>query len=72
MKVYDLSGRAVSTIIDQVMPAGYHSLSWNPQNTAVAGIYINFYKSVPHSCGFLFVGGWVEKHTRIAGRFFVI
>ena len=40
MKVYDLSGREVSTLMDQVMPAGYHSLSWNPQNTAAAGIYI--------------------------------
>ena len=40
MKIYDLSGREVSTLIDQVMPAGYHSLSWNPQNTAAAGIYI--------------------------------
>ncbi len=40
MKIYDLSGREVSTLIDQVMPAGFHSLSWNPQNTAAAGIYI--------------------------------
>ena len=40
VKVYDLSGREVSTLVDQVMPAGYHSLSWNPQYTAAAGIYI--------------------------------
>jgi len=40
VKVYDLSGREVSTLVDRVMPAGYHSLSWNPSYTAAAGIYI--------------------------------
>ena len=40
VKVYDLSGREVSTLADRVMPAGYHSLSWNPEYTVAAGFYI--------------------------------
>tara|TARA_Y100000590_G_scaffold415019_1_gene512403 strand:- start:6624 stop:10700 length:4077 start_codon:yes stop_codon:yes gene_type:complete len=40
IKVYDLSGREVSTLVDRVMPPGYHSLSWNPDYRSSAGIYI--------------------------------
>jgi len=40
VKVYDLSGREISTLADRVMPAGYHSLSWNPEYTVAAGFYI--------------------------------
>jgi len=40
VKVYDLSGREISTLADRVMPAGYHSLSWNPEYKVAAGLYI--------------------------------
>mgnify|MGYP002035186978 CR=1 FL=1 len=40
VKIFDLSGREISNLVDRVMPAGYHSLSWNPEYTVAAGIYI--------------------------------
>jgi hypothetical protein len=40
--VYDLAGRQVSVLVDQVLPAGRHTLSWEgqaDQGAAAAGVY---------------------------------
>ena len=52
LTVYNLQGREVISLVDQNMPAGYHSVVWNADNNAsgmyfvkmVAGNYINTQK----------------------------
>ena len=39
IKVYDISGRLVSTLVDTDQPAGYHSTLWNG-NTTSSGTYL--------------------------------
>jgi hypothetical protein len=39
LKVYDILGNLVSTLVDQQMDAGYHSISWDASQLA-SGIYI--------------------------------
>ncbi len=41
LEIYDILGRKVETLVDQAMPAGYHSVIWNASPYAT-GIY--FYK----------------------------
>ena len=39
LKVYDILGNLVSTLVDQQMDAGYHSVNWDASQLA-SGIYI--------------------------------
>ncbi len=39
MNVYDIRGRFVSTLIEDIVPAGFHHIKWNPVNLA-SGIYL--------------------------------
>ena len=39
LEVFDLSGRMVSRLVDEVLPAGSHAVSWVSAN-APAGVYI--------------------------------
>lgn len=39
LKVFDALGREVATLADQVMPAGFHTVTWSAQNVP-SGIYI--------------------------------
>jgi hypothetical protein len=41
LKIYNLLGREVATLVDQQMPAGAHQVAWNAQGVA-SGVY--FYK----------------------------
>ena len=41
IKIYDLLGQEITTLIDKIMPAGIHSVSWNGQKFP-SGMY--FYK----------------------------
>jgi hypothetical protein len=38
IQVFDLSGRAVDTLVNEVVTAGSHSVSWTPQNIS-SGVY---------------------------------
>lgn len=38
MKIYDLAGRLISTLIDMDQSAGYHSIQWTAENEA-SGLY---------------------------------
>jgi hypothetical protein len=38
LKVYDLSGRTIETLIDGEVPAGEHRLQWSAQGLA-SGVY---------------------------------
>ncbi|RMH97260.1 MAG: T9SS C-terminal target domain-containing protein, partial [Calditrichaeota bacterium] len=44
LKVYDLLGREVKTLVDQRLPAGYHTVQWDGTNHAgqsvVSGVYL--------------------------------
>jgi hypothetical protein len=46
LNVYNINGRQVVTLVDQVLPAGHHSISWNGENAsgspAASGVY--FYR----------------------------
>lgn len=39
LQVYDIKGQLVETLIQEVLPAGSHSLQWNPKNLS-SGLYI--------------------------------
>ena len=39
LQLYDIKGQLVETLINEVLPAGSHSIQWNPQNLA-SGLYI--------------------------------
>jgi len=39
LQLYDIKGQLVETLINEVLPAGNHSIQWNPQNLA-SGLYI--------------------------------
>ena len=39
LKVYDILGNLISTLVDQEMEAGYHSVNWDASQLA-SGIYI--------------------------------
>ncbi|MBT8390808.1 MAG: T9SS type A sorting domain-containing protein, partial [Ignavibacteria bacterium] len=39
LKVYDILGNLVTTLVDQEMDAGYYTVSWNAGNLA-SGVYI--------------------------------
>jgi len=41
LKVYDMLGREVSTLVSEEHPAGYHDVRWIASNTA-SGVY--FYR----------------------------
>lgn len=41
LRVYDLLGRELATLVDGVLPAGSHTTTWNPTNMA-SGVY--FYR----------------------------
>jgi serine protease AprX len=42
LQVYDLLGREVATLVDDVRPAGTYTVSWNPGATIPSGVY--FYR----------------------------
>jgi hypothetical protein len=42
LSVYDVAGREVSRVVDGVLPAGVHALSWAPPKSAGAAFY--FYR----------------------------
>ena len=42
--VYDASGRMISCLLDKVLPAGRHYLTWQPKSLA-AGNYILWFKA---------------------------
>jgi hypothetical protein len=48
LKVYDILGREVRTLVDGIQPAGWHSASWNGdddgQRPCASGVY--FYRLV--------------------------
>jgi hypothetical protein len=39
LQLYDIKGQLVETLFNEVLPAGQHSIQWNPQNLA-SGLYI--------------------------------
>jgi len=39
LQLYDIKGQLVETLINEVLPAGSHSIQWSPQNLA-SGLYI--------------------------------
>ncbi len=39
LQFYDIKGQLVETLINEVLPAGNHSIQWSPQNLA-SGLYI--------------------------------
>lgn len=39
LAVYDVSGREVDLILDQVLPAGYHSVNWHNSDNLSMGLY---------------------------------
>ena len=39
IKVYNMLGKEVATLIDQVRPAGYHTVTWHPTGLA-SGLYL--------------------------------
>jgi len=39
LSVFDLSGRLISTLVNGVIPAGYHRVNWSPSNVG-AGVYL--------------------------------
>ncbi len=41
LRIYDVLGREVATLVDEVKPAGYYSVQWNAQGRA-SGVY--FYR----------------------------
>jgi hypothetical protein len=49
--VYDMLGRELTKLVDDVRPAGYHSITWNAKNIA-SGLY--YYK--------LCAGNFVRVH----------
>ena len=42
IKVYDVFGREVATLVDGVQDAGFKSVEWNAVNIAAAFIFIDF------------------------------
>lgn len=40
LTVYDLSGRMVQILADEVFTVGKHEIDWNPQSTVAKGMYI--------------------------------
>ncbi|MCK5842661.1 MAG: T9SS type A sorting domain-containing protein, partial [Candidatus Sabulitectum sp.] len=38
VQVFDLSGRAVDTLVNEEVAAGNHSVSWTPENIS-SGVY---------------------------------
>ena len=39
MSVYDITGKLVETLVNEILSTGNHSIQWNPQNLA-SGLYI--------------------------------
>lgn len=48
LTVFDMLGREVATLVDELQPAGKHSVSWNPTGVA-SGIYYYRLKAGDHS-----------------------
>jgi hypothetical protein len=42
--VYDANGRMISSLVDKIMPAGKHFITWQPKSLP-AGIYVLWFKS---------------------------
>jgi hypothetical protein len=44
VEVYDVVGRKVITLVDDVLPAGFHNITWNGENSAsepvASGVYL--------------------------------
>ena len=43
LRIYDILGNLVTTLVDEEMDAGYHSVNWNASDYA-SGIYLYTYK----------------------------
>ena len=43
MTIYDLQGRLVTTLSDEIKPAGYHSMIWNASQYSSGVYFISIY-----------------------------
>ncbi|MEO8168574.1 MAG: T9SS type A sorting domain-containing protein, partial [bacterium] len=43
IRIYDITGREVSVLVNEIQPAGEHETRWDPSNTS-SGIY--FYRLI--------------------------
>jgi hypothetical protein len=47
LEVYDMAGRRVATLVDDVLQAGYHTATFDASNLA-SGVYLYRFKSNTH------------------------
>ncbi len=49
LKVYDMVGREVASVLNEVLPVGNHKMTWSPKNNATESMYLVILKTPTYS-----------------------